>query len=141
MSKTIEYTSESSYRLQRGHEGDAGIDLIANENVTIPSGRSVAVHTGISFKIPDGMYGKIESRSGLATGQGIHHIAGVIDSGYRGEIIVGLENRGRGSYDVLKGDRIAQIIFQKYEALEPVCVETVSTKTERGEAGFGSTGY
>lgn len=140
--RQLRYSSDTSYLLERAHPGDAGIDLFANDNVTIQPEDRVTIPTGIRIELPKGTYGKIESRSGLAAKHKLDVCAGVIDSNYRGELLVCLENSSTTTaYDVLKGDRIAQLIVQKYEILEPVLVEQVAENKVRGTAGFGSSGY
>ena len=127
------------YVLQIAKEGDAGADLKASEDTVIPSKGRCLVSTGISMAIPIGYVGLIWPRSGLAVKHGIDSGAGVIDSGYRGEIRVLLFNHSESDFEVVKGDRIAQILIQKIESPQFVQVETLD-ETERGSGGFGSTG-
>ena len=121
----------------------AGADLYACENasVTIEAGQTVLVHTGIAMAIPQGYVGLIYARSGLATKKGLApaNKVGVIDSDYRGEIMVALHNHGSAPQTVESGERIAQIVFTPYSAASfPVCDEL--EETDRGSGGFGSTG-
>lgn len=137
--EVLEYTSDTTCTIDRAHPTDAGIDLIANDNVTIPSGRRVTIPTGIRIKLPRNTVGLIWSRSGLAAKQSIDVKAGCIDEGYRGEVLVCLQNDGRNPYDVLKGDKIAQLLVMPVIYAKPVLVEDLNN-TARGAAGFGSTG-
>lgn len=122
------------------HDGDAGADLYSVEDVSIPPLSRCIVRTGIAIHIPDGMYGRICPRSGLALKFGIDVLAGIIDSGYRGEICVILLNTDKDkNFEVSSGDRIAQLIIHKY--IRPVFVETQELdQTDRLEKGFGSSG-
>ena len=128
------------------HFGDAGLDLYASEDVFIKTGETGVIKTGLAVGIPQGFYGKIEDRSSLAAA-GIRTGAGVVDSGYAGEIKIVLHNLnndnesnhlGRGYY-VKKGQRIAQLIVQSVVPVRLVEVETLEA-SERGANGFGSTG-
>jgi len=133
---------ESSYpRLQFAHDGDAGADLTASEAVVIEPGGRALVHTGISMAIPQGYAGFVLPRSGLAIRMGVTVVnaPGLIDSGYRGELMIGLINHGDETFEILPGDRIAQLVIMAVERPEYVYVEELK-RTSRGEAGFGSTG-
>ena len=123
------------------HVGDAGADLAANEAVTIGPGERALVGTGLSMAIPFGYAGFVLPRSGLAirTGITVSNAPGLIDSGYRGELRVGLTNHGHDAFTVEVGDRIAQLVIMKVE--EPEFIEVdVLDETDRGAGGFGSTG-
>ena len=124
----------------RATPGSAGYDLAASDGKTIlPGGRDL-IATGLSIKIPQGTYGRIAPRSGLAVRCGIQVGAGVIDSDYTGEIKIVLFNSDpTNSFVINPGDRIAQLILEKIECPE---VEEVSdlSNTDRGDGGFGSTG-
>lgn len=126
-----------------GSEFSAGADLYAlcHEPMVIESGATAFVHTGISLEIPEGLVGLIYARSGLACKSGLApaNKVGVIDSDYRGEIVVALHNHGDTSRTISHGDRIAQIVFTPYvyadfEIADELC------DTARGSGGFGSTG-
>ena len=123
----------------RGSEHAAGWDLHAAEAATIPArGRSL-IQTGLSFEIPNEMYGRIAPRSGLALKFGIDVGAGVVDSDYRGSVGVILFNHDDAPFVVKEGDRIAQIIFTPCPSV--VLDESADhSTTERGTEGFGSTG-
>lgn len=121
------------------HAGDAGADLTASENMTIPArGRALAT-TGIRLEIPEGHVGLIWPRSGLAVKKGIDSGAGVIDSHYRGEVKVLLFNHSDNDFQVEPGDRIAQILIQKVERVRFLPAGRLS-ETTRNNGGFGSTG-
>ena len=122
----------------------AGADLYAcldAQSLTIAPGETVFVHTGLSLEIPDGLVGLVYARSGLASKRGLApaNKVGVVDSDYRGEIIVSLHNHSLTPQTVENGERIAQIVFTPY--VTAVFYETDSLgQTSRGEGGFGSTG-
>ena len=119
--------------------GDAGLDLRASESITLAPGRRYPVKTGLRFALPDGVVGIIKDRSGLALKSGLHTMAGVIDSNYRGEIMVVLVNLGSEEYQVNIGDRIAQLILLPCLQAELTPVSTLP-ETERNNSGFGSSG-
>jgi dUTP pyrophosphatase len=126
----------------RAHEGDAGLDLHANEAAHIDPGERATVGTGIAVAIPDGHAGLVVPRSGLAARHGITLVntPGLIDAGYRGELRVLLLNTDReAAFEVSPGDRIAQLVIVRHEAPELIEVESLD-ETARGAAGFGSTG-
>ena len=123
--------------------GASGMDLRANldEELVIKSGEIQLVPTGIFMEIPEGYEGQVRARSGLALKYGISlpNGIGTIDSDYRGELKVILINHGKEDFVIKNGDRIAQIVFIKYEKAELEIVEYLED-TERSEGGFGSTG-
>ena len=153
----------------RGSEYAAGWDLYALNSEIIEPGECKLIHTGLALEIPDGYFGAIYARSGLATKQGLRpaNCVGVIDSDYRGEVCVALRNDNPagefrnypvGHIDgttgvcreefvsnhsackyISAGDRVAQLIIQKFDNVEFVESAELST-TDRGEGGFGSTG-
>ena len=122
-------------------DSDAGCDLFAAETVTILPRSCEGVNLEFSTAIPQGYYGKIESRSGLAKNHLITAVGGVIDSNFRGDWQVCLLNYGKLPYTVKPGDKIAQVIFHKKETVRFLRVEKESDlgKTERGKKGFGSS--
>ena len=125
----------------RGSSGAAGYDLAAVDALTILPGGRAGVSTGISVRVPDGTYGRIAPRSGLALKHGIDVLAGVVDGDYRGEIVVILLNTGREPFDVVPGARIAQLVLETVATPPVVVVDTIDlTETGRGDGGFGSTG-
>ena len=121
----------------------AGADLYAltEENVIGENGQTKLIHTGIAMEIPKGYVGLIYARSGLATKKGLApaNKVGVIDSDYRGEIMVALHNHSGISQTVENGERIAQIVLTPYLSAS-FCETDDLSDTERGAGGFGSTG-
>ena len=120
----------------------AGADLYcADESVTIEPGKTVMVHTGLALEIPVGLVGLIYARSGLACKKGLApaNKVGVIDSDYRGEIIVALHNHGEEAVSFERGERVAQIVFAPYFFAE-FNEKSELDDTTRGTGGFGSTG-
>lgn len=124
----------------RPSPSDAGADLAAAEEKTIPPLSRATIKTGLAVEIPEGYYGRIAPRSGLAHKHGIDVLAGVLDSSYRGEIRVILYNTDKEEpFQIRSGDRIAQLIVERHYNFDFVEVEDLSS-TDRGEAGFGSSG-
>jgi dUTP pyrophosphatase len=124
----------------RGSALAAGYDLHADKDAHIDARGGAIVDTGIAIALPPGTYGRIAPRSGLASRNGIAVGGGVIDGDYRGEIRVILFNHGAADFVVKRGDRIAQLILEKYEADAVLCEVDSLDKTARGADGFGSTG-
>jgi len=122
------------------HHGDAGMDLYAAEDVKLAPMERKIVPTGIQMAIPDGNVGLVWDRSGLAAKHSLHCLAGVIDSGYRGEIGVVIINLGKEEFVVEKNTRVAQMLIQPVVSAEIEEVEDLDD-TKRGEGGFGSTGH
>lgn len=126
-----------------GTEFSAGADLYAlpQENIVIKSGETVLVHTGIAMQIPDGCAGFIFARSGIATKRGLApaNKVGVIDSDYRGEIMVALHNHSDKEQEIVGGERIAQMVIMPYIKAE-FCESENLDETDRAGGGFGSTG-
>jgi dUTP pyrophosphatase len=127
-------------RYAHGPEEDAGLDLHAVEDVLLEPGEPALVPTGLAIELPPGYEAQIRPRSGLALRHAITlpNAPATIDPGYRGEIRVILLNLGRAPYLVRKGDRIAQMVVARYEAIE--WVEAELSDTRRGAGGFGSSG-
>lgn len=127
----------------RGSEYAAGYDLYADvkEDVQIKPHETVKIGTGLAMEIPDGYFGAIFARSGLAAKEGLRpaNCVGVCDSDYRGEYIVAIHNDSEETRTVTAGERIAQLVVMPYL---PVTFDEVAelTDTNRGEGGFGSTG-
>ena len=126
-----------------GSAFSAGADLYAcmDEAVTIAPGQAQFIHTGLAMEIPVGYAGLVYARSGVATKKGIApaNKVGVVDSDYRGELMVCLYNQSSEAYTVSPGERIAQIVITPVLAVEFVEAEELSD-TARGAGGFGSTG-
>ncbi len=143
MAEVVEVLISSGIVPEYSHPGDAGADLHAAEAVELPPGQRVTVGTGVSIALPDGYVGFVVPRSGLAARHGITIVnsPGTVDAGYRGEIRVTLLNTDTSeAYSVAVGDRIAQLIVQPVTRARFVQVERLPG-SERGESGFGSTGY
>lgn len=122
----------------KGSEKAAGYDLSTVEEHLIVPGERHLFKTGLSIAIPQGMYGRIAPRSGLALKKGIDVMAGVIDEDYRGELGIILINLGEEPFRLNIGDKIAQIIFEFYNNVNVQVVESLDD-TQRGIGGFGST--
>jgi len=159
-------SSAADAGLAPARDGDAGIDLIACEDVELPPGGRVAVSAGIRIALPPGMEGQVRPRSGqaLRIGLGCLNAPGTIDPGYRGPVKVILHNAeppltlaelagpqesladriARGieqrTIRIRRGDRIAQLVFASFERPAIDLVEHLPEDTERGAGGFGSTG-
>jgi dUTP pyrophosphatase len=124
------------------HPGDAGLDLRAAEGTKVEPGARTMVATGVAVAIPDRHAGLVLPRSGLATKHGLTlaNAPGLIDAGYRGEVIVAVVNLDRDDPVVIEpGDRIAQLVVIEVPEVEPVWA-TELPQSERGAGGFGSTG-
>ena len=119
----------------------AGMDLRANADVTLNPLERVLIPTGLFLEIPEGYEGQVRPRSGLAIRNGITvlNAPGTIDADYRGEVCVILINLSKETFLVHKGDKIAQLVFSKYEKAELIKTEEIGD-TERGTGGFGHTG-
>ena len=121
------------------HGGDAGMDIFSCEDIAIFPGERKKISTGIKMEIPENYVGLVWDKSGLAVNYGIKTMAGVVDSGYRGEIMVVLINLSNEKFEIKKGQKIAQILIQKIEKAE-IIEDGELSKTARNEDGFGSTG-
>lgn len=122
-----------------GYEGDAGLDLHAIAKTIIPAGERMMVRTGIAMVIPQGYVGLIWDRSSWAAKYGLHNMAGVIDAGFRGEIMVVMFNTSQADFTIEAGDRIGQMIIQPFLSVNIKEISELPA-AERGEGGFGSTG-
>lgn len=140
MQLKIKQLNENSTIPSYARKYDAGMDLFASEEVVITSVDKITlIKTGIAMELPPGYVGLIWDKSGIATKYGLKVLGGVIDAGYRGEIIVGLANVGRSNLRIKPGNKIAQILFQEVERADIKVVKEL-TDSERGTGGFGSTG-
>lgn len=121
--------------------GDAGCDLRSYDDLVLAGGGRALVRTGVKIAMPDGFVGLVHPRSGLAVKHGITvlNAPGTIDAGYRGEIMVPLLNTSREDFVISRGDRIAQLLFQRIEIARFIPV-TQLPESSRGETGFGSSG-
>lgn len=122
----------------KAHNTDAGFDLYSIEECVIPPKQRKTVSTGISIQMPDNYAGLIWPRSGLSVKKGLDVLAGVIDAGYRGEIMVCLYNTSFEAVHINHGDKIAQIIFQEVPRISMIPVDNLDS-SQRGDNGFGST--
>jgi dUTP diphosphatase len=135
---------DSSLELPRyAKQGDAGMDLRASGNFEIPpAGGRVVVPTGVAIALPSGFVALVVPRSGLALRHGISLVntPGIIDSGYRGELkVIMINTDPEENFSVAHGDRIAQLVVQRYEAVE-IAVTDDLDESARGAGGFGSSG-
>lgn len=123
------------------HDGDSGMDVYSVDNYLIKSGGRDLVRTGLQVEVPIGYEMQVRPRSGLALKKGITvlNTPGTVDSTYRGEVGVILINHSKDTFEVRKGDRVAQVVVSK---VERAVIEEVNelSKSDRGEGGFGSTG-
>lgn len=145
MTTTIKFIklTQNAQAPTRGSKYAAGYDLSAaiTTNVMIAPHTTVKIGTGIAAELPDNTFGAIYARSGIASKEGLRpaNCTGVVDSDYRGEIVVALHNDSDVMRMVEPGERIAQLVVQPYVSVEFEEVETLNT-TDRGNGGFGSTG-
>jgi len=121
--------------------GDAGLDVASVESLTLAPLERAAVRTGIALELPPGSLGFVLPRSGRALREGLtlSNSPGLIDAGYRGELLVAVVNLGSAPVSIAEGDRIAQLLVLTTPALEVVEVTELSP-SERGDGGFGHTG-
>ena len=120
------------------YEGDAGMDIFSNEDCEIEPSDKKTIGTGLKIAVPAGYAGFVWDKSGLALNHSLTTLAGVLDSGYRGELKVILMNLGKETYEVKKGQKVAQLVIKKVE--KPEIIEENLRDTERGQRGFGSSG-
>ena len=139
----IKKIKENAIIPTRGSTFAAGYDLYAciDEEIHIPAGATVKIGTGLSIAIPNGYFGAIFARSGLATKKGLRpaNAVGVCDADYRGEYIVALHNDSNEEQVVEIGERIAQLIVIPFLSIDFLETKTLN-ETDRGAKGFGSTG-
>lgn len=125
-----------------GTDFSAGTDIYAllDEPITIAPGETKLIHTGLAIAIPEGFVGLNFARSGMATKRGLApaNKVGVIDSDYRGEVMVALYNQGSSTQTIEHGDRVAQMVFVPYYTANFILKDELN-ETVRGEGGFGST--
>ncbi len=118
---------------------DAGFDLYARERTVLLPGVQIVVPSGVVLEISDGYVGLIWDKSGLSINYGLKTLGGVVDAGYRGEVMVGMINLSNKEYVFEAGEKVAQMLIQKIEQATFENVEELSG-TERGATGFGSSG-
>ena len=124
---------------ERAHPTDAGLDLFSCEEVAFFPGERKAVKTGIALAVPSGYVGLVWDKSGVSLSSGMKTLGGVIDAGYRGEVLVIMANLGSETYSIHIGQKIAQLLVQEV-LLDDVVESEELGDTDRGEGSFGSTG-
>ena len=133
--------AEPGFEPSYAKPGDAGADLRSTETLILEAGARALVKTGVRIAMPDGYVGLVHPRSGLAAKHGISvlNTPGTVDAGYRGELMVTLINTSDEPFEITRGDRIAQLLFQRVEraTFHPV---SELPESARGETGFGSSG-
>jgi len=135
---TVKKLVENAHIPQVAHPGDLGADLFSCEETKIPAGGQRMVRTGISLQFPDGWGGVVKDRSSMASAR-IYTSGGVIDAGYRGELIIIMRNDSEDDFHINVGDKIAQII--PVQAPHWVITESEElSESSRAQSGFGSTG-
>lgn len=148
----IEVKIKSPFDIKQALDGDVGFDIRATEDVYIPNLATVTIPTGVYVELPQGVECQVRPKSGLSS-EGILVHFGTVDNGYRGEIgvnITNINNRPNKekffgieigeSIHIKKGQKIAQLVFKRYENVDLVFTESISIDTDRGSDGFGSTG-
>lgn len=127
---------------QYAYEGDAGLDLRANESVDIAPYERILIHTGIAIALPDGYAGFVQPRSGMALKRGLSIVntPGLIDAHYRGELmVIAINLDAHEPIHIERGERIAQLVIQEVPTVRLVEVDELD-RTDRGAGGFGSSG-
>lgn len=137
---TVKRLSEHG-KLPTKEKGNAGYDLYSAENVVIPPLERRLVKTGIAIKIPDGIYGHLSDRSGVAWKQGGHLLGKIIDPSFVGEWGLVMYNTNKDKDIVINiGDRAAQVVFKRFEEFDTIEWAEELESTSRGESGWGSSG-
>lgn len=143
MSVEFQRLSDTAKVPVKAHAGDAGFDLFADEDVTIKYGQTAIVATNIAIALPEGYVADIRPRSGLTSKTNIRVHYGTIDSNYRGNVGIIVENGAKAEYSksvvIEKGDKIAQMVILPLPKVQMLEVDSLET-TDRGTNGFGSTG-
>ncbi len=122
------------------HAGDAGLDFFALEDFLVPAGKQVSnIRTGVAIAIPEGYVGLFWDKSGLASKYGLKVMAGVIDAGYRGEVLLSLFNTSDKDYNFKAGEKVMQLVIQPVVSVGISEMDSLPEST-RAEGGFGSTG-
>jgi dUTP pyrophosphatase len=143
MTETVEVLLHGAEAPSYAHVGDAGADLVSTETLTLAPGQRATIGTGVSIALPAGYVALVVPRSGLAAKHGLTVVntPGTVDAGYRGEIkVILLNTDATEPYAVATGDRIAQLLVLPVARARFIPVERLPG-TERGDGGFGSTGY
>ena len=136
----VKRLSENSVLPTKAHAGDLGYDLYASEEVVLMAGQTKLVPTGIAIQFPEGYGGLLRDRSSVATKRNLFVVAGVIDNGYIGEIMIALHNSTDGYERIMVGEKIAQLILTPTVNFTVEEVDELVSADERGTGGFGSTG-
>ncbi len=123
----------------RGHEGDAGVDFYCIDEVHLPPRERTEVQTGVAIQIPEGCVGLVWDKSSISFRMGLKTMGGVIDAGYRGEVKLCFYNTNDEEVIFEKGQKVAQMIIQKFENCD--ILEGELDDSVRGDGGFGSTGH
>jgi dUTP pyrophosphatase len=140
MNINIKLNNENAKLPSKSCDDDAGYDLYCSEDISIKPMERKLIKTGVAMSIPSGYYGHISDRSGMAFKKGAHCLGKIVDPSYRGEIgVIILNTDMYETIKIQKGDRIAQMIFKKYENVEFI-VEEQLDETNRGSGGYGSSG-
>lgn len=124
----------------RKHPGDAGLDLYTSRYIQVYPNLSAKVATNVAVELPPGTFGLIVPRSSTLPGHGLHVALGVIDAGYRGELVVSVHNLGDSAVPLAPGDRIAQLLILPLIVPETVYLVQSLSESPRGSKGLGSTG-
>ena len=136
----VKLLSGDSFLPTKNNESDAAFDLYySGDYIEIPAGTRVSLPTGIAMEIPEGYAGLIWPRSGMSVKQGVDVLAGVVDCGYRGEIVVCLLNTSSSHITIRRGDKVAQMVIQEVPRFVVKQVDELS-QSDRGDKGFGSSG-
>ena len=133
--------AEAGFEPSYAKPGDAGCDLRSTQQLVLKAGERALIPTGIKIAMPYGYVGLVHPRSGLAVKHGITvlNAPGTIDAGYRGEVMVPLLNTSNEDFTIERGDRVAQLVFQRVEVARFIAVSELP-ESSRGETGFGSSG-
>ncbi len=140
MQLKVKKLHESAMLPTKGHPGDAGMDFYAIDTVIFAPNAQMRVHTGVALEIPEGHVGLIWDKSSISFNQGLKVMGGVIDNGFRGELVMSMYNTTDKEQTLKKGHKIAQMIIQKFEDCDIVEVSDLSD-TVRGYGREGSTGH
>lgn len=138
MELKVRRTQKKAKLPRYSHRGDAGLDVFSMVGCVLQAGEVKTIPTGIQMAVPEGFVGLIWDKSGLSLA-GVHRLAGVVDSGYRGEVKVVMANLRNKPFVIKKGMKIAQILIQPVTEVKVVEAEELEDTT-RGKKGFGSTG-
>lgn len=135
----IKRLRESAKLPRYAYAGDAGLDLFSCETLTMKNGERAGIKTGIAVEISKGHVGLVWDKSSVGARDGLKTLGGVIDHGYRGEVIVGMVNLSGKTYRIEQGQKIAQMVIQKFESVNVKETNTLSD-SHRATRAFGSSG-